>query len=172
VIYGYDGGTNDDYPHFNCANQTGIYVLHDESRRIVYVGQAFSKNGIYGRLKSHSSGRFFDRWSHFSWFGFSDFSEDTNEEVTLWKETADEESLNVKAPEPIEGKQFNKKAIGAWFEAALIQLLEPKQNQRGGDWKEIPQIYQWWEEDADHSVSDVYRKLLELEQSIAKRSKP
>jgi hypothetical protein len=51
-------------------DQRGIYVLYDDTFRIVYVGQAGVKNQcLYARLKQHRTDMLSERWSRFSWFG-------------------------------------------------------------------------------------------------------
>ena len=52
-------------------NQQGVYCLHDESFRLVYVGQAGGKNTqrLFIRLKQHREDAISERWTKFSWFG-------------------------------------------------------------------------------------------------------
>jgi hypothetical protein len=61
----------------NFRDQKGIYVLFDETYRIVYVGQAGGKNQcLFGRLKQHRVDMLAERWSRFSWFGTRNVKED------------------------------------------------------------------------------------------------
>jgi hypothetical protein len=51
--------------------QRGVYVLYDDSFKIVYLGQAGGRNNarLFGRLKVHKRDHLAQRWSRFSWFG-------------------------------------------------------------------------------------------------------
>lgn len=50
--------------------QRGIYVLYDDTFRVVYVGQAGRGNQcLFQRLKQHKGDHLAERWSRFSWFG-------------------------------------------------------------------------------------------------------
>jgi hypothetical protein len=50
--------------------QRGIYVLYDQTFKIVYVGQAGRGNqSLFGRLKQHKVDHLAERWARFSWFG-------------------------------------------------------------------------------------------------------
>ena len=47
-----------------------MYVLYDEARRAVYVGQAGQGNArLFNRLRSHQRDRLALRWRYFTWFG-------------------------------------------------------------------------------------------------------
>src|SRR5580698_4334444 len=50
--------------------QIGVYVLYDEGRRPVYVGQAGQGNArLFNRLRNHRGDALSQRWQYFSWFG-------------------------------------------------------------------------------------------------------
>lgn len=50
--------------------QIGVYVLYDESRRPIYVGQAGQGNArLFVRLRSHTRDHLAHRWHYVSWFG-------------------------------------------------------------------------------------------------------
>ena len=50
--------------------QIGVYVLYDEGRRPVYVGQAGQGNArLFKRLRAHRRDSLAHRWHYFSWFG-------------------------------------------------------------------------------------------------------
>ena len=51
--------------------QRGVYVLYDESFRIMYVGQAGGRADqcLFQRLKQHTKDHLAERWKLFSWFG-------------------------------------------------------------------------------------------------------
>jgi len=54
----------------NFRNQQGVYVLYDETFKIIYVGQAGSGNNrLFSRLRQHKVDHLSQRWSRFSWFG-------------------------------------------------------------------------------------------------------
>jgi len=51
--------------------QIGIYILYDKDLQPVYIGQAGSGNKrLYSRLNQHETDHLWNRWEHFSWFGF------------------------------------------------------------------------------------------------------
>ena len=50
--------------------QAGVYVLYDDSFRLIYIGQAGAGNArLFNRLKNHKKDALADRWTRFSWFG-------------------------------------------------------------------------------------------------------
>jgi hypothetical protein len=50
--------------------QIGVYVLYDEGRRPIYIGQAGQGNArLFRRLRSHRRDSLAHRWHYFSWFG-------------------------------------------------------------------------------------------------------
>ena len=51
-------------------DQIGVYVLYDEGRRSIYVGQAGQGNArLFVRLRSHTRDYLAHRWHYVSWFG-------------------------------------------------------------------------------------------------------
>ena len=57
----------------NFADQTGIYLLYDNSGSCIYVGQAGrgDSSGLFDRLKDHAvQDDLFCLWERFTWFGF------------------------------------------------------------------------------------------------------
>ena len=57
----------------NFRDQIGIYILFDNDRRAVYVGQAGrGDQRLFVRLRQHTRDDLRDRWTNFSWFGFRD----------------------------------------------------------------------------------------------------
>src|SRR5882757_3090737 len=51
-------------------DQIGVYVLYDEARRPIYVGQAGQGNArLFTRLRSHTKDSLAHRWHYVSWFG-------------------------------------------------------------------------------------------------------
>jgi hypothetical protein len=50
--------------------QIGVYVLYDETRRPIYVGQAGQGNArLFIRLRTHTRDNLAHRWWYVSWFG-------------------------------------------------------------------------------------------------------
>jgi hypothetical protein len=50
--------------------QIGVYVLYDEARRPIYVGQAGQGNArLFIRLRTHTRDHLAHRWAYASWFG-------------------------------------------------------------------------------------------------------
>jgi hypothetical protein len=57
-------------------DQRGIYVLYDQTFKIVYVGQAGRGNQcLFARLKQHKRDHLAERWARFSWFGTREVTE-------------------------------------------------------------------------------------------------
>ncbi len=95
-------------------NQQGVYVLYDETFKIIYVGQAGSgSNRLFNRLKQHKVDHLSQRWSRFSWFGI----------------------LPVSGDAPVENNRPYKLEMGSildHIEAILLAAAEPPLNlQRG-----------------------------------------
>ena len=87
--------------------QRGVYVLYDNSYKMLYVGQAGRGNhSLFSRLKDHTTDRLADRWSMFSWFstrGVSDENkalDDDTVETDLPKVLSHIEAILIAASEP------------------------------------------------------------------------
>ena len=51
-------------------DQIGVYVLYDEGRLPIYVGQAGQGDArLFRRLRAHQRDALAHRWQYFSWFG-------------------------------------------------------------------------------------------------------
>lgn len=112
------------------AEQSGIYVLYDQSRPI-YVGQAGDKRlGL--RLKDHTRGRFSSRWNRFSWFGVRGVNPETGQ-------------LDASPSK----HEIGPATLITTMEALLIESLEPPQNRRGGDYNAVEFI-----QEKDPSIKD------------------
>ena len=98
----------------NLAGQLGVYLLYDEHRVVVYVGQA-TKQSIWQRLAQHTSDRLTARWKRFSWFGIRPVAEDGE--------------LGSVATGIITPKR-----LISTLEALLIEALEPRQNRAGSSY--------------------------------------
>jgi hypothetical protein len=94
----------------NFSNQIGVYLLHDRER-VIYVGRA--TDGLYTRLKAHTSDRLSGRWDRFSWFGLRGVHEDGS-------------LLNSTVP-------WTPEVVIETMEALLIESLEPPLNRKRGD---------------------------------------
>jgi hypothetical protein len=111
-------------------HQQGIYVLYDEYGP-TYVGLT-RKQGLGKRLKDHLGDRHAGAWDRFSWFGFTEISEEK-----------DATGLLLLSSELEEVTEDRRTTIGD-LEALLIQLMNPrdnvsKMNFAGGErWYQIP----------------------------------
>lgn len=110
--------------------QIGVYALYDESRAIVYVGQAGNGNAnLFQRLKQHMKGsNLWNRWVYFSWVGF--------------KEVNANGSLSMKQSESARVGGFKYSDALNEIEGILIELIEPKLNKQGGKLKNAVEYYQ------------------------------
>lgn len=98
----------------NLADQRGVYLLYDEQRVVVYVGQA-TKQPIWLRLAQHTSDRLTARWKWFSWFGIRPVAEDGK-------------------LRSVETGTITPKRLISTLEALLIEALEPRQNKAGSSY--------------------------------------
>lgn len=105
--------------------QRGIYVLYDDTFRLVYVGHAGrGQQCLFARLKQHRTDHLAERWSRFSWFG-------TRAVTQGWVLAAD--------------KNFKPTLIDVLnhIEAILLAAAEPPLNlQRGRFGPEVEQYLQ------------------------------
>jgi hypothetical protein len=109
-------------------DQLGIYVLFDKDLMPVYVGQAGNGNRkLLARLKQHEHDHLWNRWEHFSWFGFRRVNQSgllsLHDEVQkVFKATG------IKLLNEVEG--------------VLITALEPRLNKQGARWKDVDEYSQ------------------------------
>jgi hypothetical protein len=96
--------------------QTGIYVLYDEQRQPLWIGQA---KGLFDRLRQHRRDHLWNRWVYFTWFGFRR----VNANGSL--------GLSNRLDWNVGG---SASAARDEIEAVLIQVLEPRLNRRGSNW--------------------------------------
>jgi hypothetical protein len=106
-------------------HQAGIYVLYDESRVPLWIGQAV---GLYGRLQQHRNDHLWNRLTYFTWFGFRR----VNANGTL----ALSNLLNWR----VRGTAATARDE---IEAVLIQVLEPRLNRQGSRWGETAEYLQY-----------------------------
>lgn len=124
------------------SEQIGIYVLYDR-REPIYVGRTID-GSIGQRLLSHTNGRLGTRWDRFSWFGFLPVREDGSLGSAM--EEADFEEI-IEAMESI-----------------LIEIIEPRQNRRGGD--NLSGLEFMQAEDPEIAKEDIRANLIELLQRV------
>jgi hypothetical protein len=105
--------------------QTGIYVLYDEQRLPLWIGQA---QVLFDRLGNHRRDHLRSRWRFFTWFGFRRINDDGSLGLS--------EKLNFN----VHGKASDARDE---IEAVLIQVLEPRLNRRGGNWGESEEFLQY-----------------------------
>lgn len=95
--------------------QIGIYVLYNENKDILYVGQAGNgKATLLARLKRHNSDHLAGWWTYFSWFGL--------------KETNGKNSLCNFSKEKFHA---SKDKLLDSLEGILIAAINPKLNKQG-----------------------------------------
>lgn len=133
--------------------QIGVYVLYDESRRPIYVGQAGQGNArLFSRLRSHRSDGLAHRWHYFSWFGL----------------------LPINKSGQLSGRDTPEKRVSGTLrstldeiEGVLIAATEPAFNKQGARFKGIARYRQVVHEDADFtSLAQLRRALEELDRKI------
>ncbi len=98
----------------NLADQRGVYLLYDEHRAVVYVGQA-TKQSIWKRVGQHVDDRLTARWERFSWFGIRPV----------------EPSGSLAS---VETGTISPERLILTLEALLIEVLEPRQNRAGSSY--------------------------------------
>ena len=146
-------------PTTDFREQIGIYALFDENREIVYIGQTGSgSKRLWSRLRDHNRGQLRDRWTNFSWFGFLSVSDN---------------SLGLREiPNAVEIENYSglKEEVAGSFgdalneiEAVLIQLVEPRLNKRGPNWKDSVEYFQFdpfGPEPSNREILDEMRKAI------------
>jgi hypothetical protein len=103
--------------------QIGVYVLYDEGRRPIYVGQAGQGNArLFNRLRAHARDGLALRWQYFSWFGL----------------------LPVNKGGGLSGRDAPEKRVSGTLrstlneiEGVLIAATEPAFNKQGAQFKGI-----------------------------------
>ncbi|MEL7429948.1 MAG: GIY-YIG nuclease family protein [Pseudomonadota bacterium] len=138
-------------------DQIGIYVLFDEHREVVYLGQTGNGNRrLFLRLRDHTRDHLRDRWTNFSWFGFRSVNGDGS-----FREGQNPDSK-------IQGK--NTDSLDE-IEAILLQLFEPRLNKQGPKWRTTDEYLQYvpseYEESEDR-VDLLLQKVEKIESMIGK----
>ena len=128
-------------------DQIGVYVLYDESRLPVYVGQAGQGNQrLFNRLRAHKSDALAHRWQYFSWFGLLGVNKSGS--LSGWDDAGKKVSGTIKST-------LNE------IEGVLIAATEPEFNRQGARFKGIARYRQVTHEKADASQPTQTRYLLE-----------
>jgi len=145
---------NADESDADFRQQICIYVLYDENRDVVYVGQVGQgSNRLFDRLRQHARGPMRDRWTSFSWFGFLDVNDDG---YLIERDT----SAIPAHPHTDALDQF---------EAILLQVIEPRLAKQGPRWRDATEYYQFVEEEPT-TLEHVWEELQELRAIVKKAS--
>jgi hypothetical protein len=110
-------------------DQRGVYVLYDETFRIMYIGQAGGRADqcLFQRLKQHRDDHLAERWKLFSWFGTRGVS---------GKGLTDKNELKPSLTDALNH-----------IEAIMLAATEPPLNlQRGRFGSDVAQYLQYYEE--------------------------
>ncbi len=114
--------------------QQGVYVLYDQSFKMVYVGQAGANDNqrLFDRLKQHTRDQLAERWSRFSWFGVRAVNQNGKlrvENMAAHAEMGDVlnhiEGILIAAAEPPHNRQ------GGRFGDAVEQYLHERDERLG-----------------------------------------
>lgn len=116
--------------------QIGVYVLYDEARRAVYVGQAGQGHArLFNRLRSHTRDNLAPRWQYFSWFGL--LSVNKSGKLSRWDDQSKRVSGTI-------ATTLNE------IEGVLIAATEPPFNKQGAKFRGISRFQQVSHKDADY----------------------
>jgi hypothetical protein len=108
--------------------QIGVYVLYDETRRPVYVGQAGQGNArLFNRLSTHTRDGLALRWQYFSWFGLLPVNRSGG--LSGWDA-------------PDKGVRGTLRSTLNEIEGVLIAATEPAFNKQGAKFKGITRYRQ------------------------------
>jgi len=134
-------------------DQIGVYVLYDETRRPVYVGQAGQGNArLFKRLRSHKRDSLALRWQYFSWFGLLGVNK--NGRLSGWDNKGKRVSGTI-------GSTLNE------IEGVLIAATEPAFNKQGARFRGIHRYRQALNPEAEaHSPAKLREMLNELDSKI------
>jgi hypothetical protein len=147
--------TNAEESGADFRRQIGVYVLYDENREAVYVGQAGRGNSrLFERLRQHSRGPMGDRWTAFSWFGFLDVGQD---------------GYLIEREDGAIPSHAHTDALDQ-FEAILLQVMEPRLTKRGPNWNGTTEYFQFVEEE-ETTLDHVWEELQELKAMIEGKQK-
>ncbi|MGO8866963.1 MAG: GIY-YIG nuclease family protein [Alphaproteobacteria bacterium] len=130
----------------NFCDQIGVYVLYDEARRPIYVGQTGQgKSRLFARLRSHRRDNLAHRWHYLSWFGM----------------------LKVNKNGTLSGWDYPSKRVFGTIqsmlneiEGVLIAATEPPFNKQGARFRGIEPYRQVADPRAEYVPSAKLRELL------------
>jgi hypothetical protein len=127
-------------------DQIGVYVLYDEGRRPIYVGQAGQGNArLFARLRTHRRDALAHRWHYFSWFGL--LSVNKSGTLSGWDAPSKRVSGTIKST-------LNE------IEGVLIAATEPAFNKQGARFRGIARFKQVSHKDADFISAANLRDLI------------
>jgi hypothetical protein len=129
-------------------DQIGVYVLYDEARRPIYVGQAGQGKGndrLFKRLRSHTRDHLAHRWQYFTWFGL--LTVNKRGDLSGWDQPAKRVTGTIRTT-------LNE------MEGVLIAATEPAFNKQGARFQGIARYQQIPHSDAEHFSSTQLRDLL------------
>ena len=130
--------------------QMGVYTLYDETKSIVYIGQAGNGNAtLFGRLKQHmDGGDLWNRWQYFSWIGFREVTQ-----KGLSNHQDAKTTVSIKYSQALNE-----------IEGVLIEMIEPKLNKQGGKLKDADEYFQWF--DPEISLKDIKNEVSEIKELL------
>jgi hypothetical protein len=109
-------------------NQIGVYVLYDEGRNPIYVGQAGQGHArLFTRLRTHQRDSLANRWQYFSWFGL--LSVNKNSELNVRDDPSKRVTGTIRST-------LNE------IEGVLIAATEPRFNKQGARFRGIARYHQ------------------------------
>jgi hypothetical protein len=127
-------------------DQIGVYVLYDEGRRPIYVGQAGQGDtGLFRRLRSHRRDNLAHRWHYFSWFGLLAVNKGGG--LSGWNAPSKRVSGTIRST-------LNE------IEGVLIAATEPAFNKQGAKFLGITRYRQVPHKEADQVTTAQFRELM------------
>lgn len=130
----------------NFREQIGVYVLYDEARKPIYVGQAGQGHArLFNRLRAHQRDSLAHRWHYFSWFGL--LSVNKNGELSGWDNPSKRVTGTIKST-------LNE------TEGVLIAATEPAFNKQGARFRGISRYRQVAHADAEYVSPKELRDLV------------
>jgi len=148
-LKGYNGKEEVDF-----REQIGIYVLFDKDFVPVYIGQAGrGHRRLFDRLNEHETDDLWNRWDHFSWFGFR---------------RVNKKSRTLSRFDSVT-KRFSTKGslLLNEVEGALITAMQPRLNKQGARWRDVKEYYQTKDPAMEEAtVGDLIEKFESVEKKL------
>lgn len=128
--------------------QIGVYVLYNENRLPIYVGQAGQgeSDRLLVRLRTHTHDRLAERWRYFSWFGL--LAVNASGRLSAWDK-------KTKAVRGTIGSTLDE------IEGVLIAATEPPFNKQGAKFQGIKRFQQVSPEEAEPVSPGELRDLID-----------